>query len=123
MATSFADVQATVSTDARRAERHELAITRASVRAHGDQPAAATLRDLSIYGCRVATAGDYDAGARLWLRIDGGLPIAASVVWADGEQLGCRFDEPIANALMRQLTRDAPSDQPTAARHSRSASA
>lgn len=89
----------------RRAGRRPIAVTGASVAAGRDDPTSATLLDLSIYGCRLAASGWHDEGDRLWLRFDGGWPIAASVVWADGQRIGCRFDEPIAGSLMRELTR------------------
>lgn len=100
-----APVPVSAPIEQRRAQRRPLAIGRASVRGHGDAPCDATLLDLSIYGCRLAVSNTHDEGDRLWLRFDGGWPIAASVVWADGERIGCRFDEPIAGSMMRELTR------------------
>lgn len=102
--------------DARRDERRTVEVGRASVRGHGDQACAATLLDLSIYGCRITSAATFQPEARLWLRLDGGWPIAASVVWVKDDQLGCRFDQPIANALMRQLTREQGGDRPVKTR-------
>lgn len=89
----------------RRAIRETVAVSHATVRGLGDAPDDAVLLDLSIYGCRLATAAAHAPGAALWLRLDGGWPIAATVAWADGERVGCRFDEPIANAVMRRFTR------------------
>ena len=89
----------------RRAERHPVIVTRATVRGHGEAPAEAELLDLSIYGCRLAVTDPHEAGARLWLRLDGGWPISGTVIWSDQARIGCRFDEPIANAVMRQFTR------------------
>lgn len=91
--------------EARQAERCAVSVTRASVRELGQHPVAAELIDLSIYGCRLATSELLDVDSRLSLRFDGGWPIAANVVWAKDGQLGCRFDKPIANAMMRTLTR------------------
>lgn len=84
--------------------RHGATITRATVRRHAAPAATATLLDLSIYGCRLAATLPVEADERLWVRLDGGLPIAASVVWVEGEEIGCRFDEPISTAQVRALT-------------------
>lgn len=91
--------------DRRRAEREAVVVTRASVRSQGEAAGDAELLDLSIYGCRLKVAATYDQGAQLWLRLDGGWPVRATVMWADAERIGCRFDEPIANEVMRRFTR------------------
>lgn len=88
----------------RRDQRRSIAVSGASVQ-DGGGTVAATLLDLSIYGCRLAVGEWHDEGDRLWLRFDGGWPIAASVVWTDGERIGCRFDAPISHSLMREVTR------------------
>ena len=60
-------------------------------------------RDLSTFGCRIETTGDHVAGERVWLRLSGGLPVAATVVWAAGGLAGCRFDDPLPRELVRAL--------------------
>ncbi|WP_375390980.1 PilZ domain-containing protein [uncultured Sphingomonas sp.] len=105
MVTAVRKPAAPALVEQRRAERHEVNVTRATARGHGEPPAAAALVDLSIYGCRLLVAEASEPGARLWLRLDGGWPIAATVVWADAGRIGCRFDAPIANATMRRFTR------------------
>lgn len=94
-----------VDVEQRRVERHPVIVTRATVRGDGDAPAEADLLDLSVYGCRLEVPEPHEPGARLWLRLDGGWPISATVIWSDATRIGCRFDEPIATALMRQFTR------------------
>ena len=84
--------------------RHRIIVTRATLRKQGDEPSEATLRDLSVYGCRLACASEHDVGDRLWLRLKGSMPVPATVIWNDGDHIGCRFDEPIERALMRSLT-------------------
>ncbi len=91
--------------DERRNQRSPVTVSLATVRELGQEAREAELLDLSSYGCRVAAAGDHEEGNRLWLRFDGGWPIAATVVWAKDEIVGCRFDEPIPGSLMRDLTR------------------
>jgi hypothetical protein len=90
--------------DQRDVARHLVMIKRAKVRGHGRQPAEAALVDLSIYGCRLAVDADYAPNDRLWLRFAGESPVAATAVWAEGGELGCRFDEQLDRALFRALT-------------------
>lgn len=61
--------------------------------------------ELSVYGCRLAIVGPHSADTRVWLRLDGSWPIAATVVSTDRGEIACRFDKPIPNILMRELTR------------------
>lgn len=89
----------------RRARREEVLVTRAAVREQGGLAGDAVLLDLSIYGCRLQVTAAHKVGTRLWLRLDGGWPVRATVMWADPNRIGCRFDEPIANAVMRGFTR------------------
>ena len=84
--------------------RHRIIVTQATVRSQSKEPVEATLRDLSVYGCRLACATGHQQGERLWLRLKGNMPVAATVVWNDGDHLGCRFDAPIERSLMRSLT-------------------
>ncbi|UZK66081.1 PilZ domain-containing protein [Sphingomonas sp. M1-B02] len=95
---------APASVDQRRDVRHRILVTRATVRRKDDPPVEATLRDLSIYGCRLACTSVHPAGERLWLSFRSDLPVAATVVWSDGTHIGCRFDAPIARSMMRALT-------------------
>lgn len=92
------------SIEQRGAVRYPVLVTRATIRAHGEQPATATLKDLSTFGCRLSTAGNYDQGERVWLRLSGGLPVSATVVWTADGLAGCRFDEPIGREVVRSLT-------------------
>jgi hypothetical protein len=88
----------------REVARHMVVIKRAIVRGHGRQPVDAELVDLSIYGCRLSVDALFKAQDRLWLRFAGEKPIAATTIWFEGGQLGCRFDEPLDRTLFRALT-------------------
>jgi PilZ domain len=88
----------------RTTRRLSVHVSRATTRRHGESADEATLHDLSIYGCRMTLGEREQAGERLWIRFDGGLPVAATVVWSDGDLAGCRFDEPIDRSVMRKLT-------------------
>ena len=88
----------------RQVPRHFVVITRATVRALGEEPGHAVLRDVSVFGCRLAAAPGHQTGDRVRLRLGGGMSMAATVVWADDDVIGCRFDEPIDNMVLRGLT-------------------
>ena len=79
-------------------------ISRATMRGHGAAPVDATLADVSVYGCRLSFLAEPADDERIWLRLDGSLPIAATVMWREESMIGCRFDTPIPRDLMRSLT-------------------
>ncbi|MDT8759652.1 PilZ domain-containing protein [Sphingomonas psychrotolerans] len=84
--------------------RHRITVTRAKVRKQGDASIDAILRDLSVYGCRLACTSEHPEGERVWLRLQDSLPVAGTVIWNNGNEMGCRFDAPIDRNLMRSLT-------------------
>ena len=84
--------------------RHPVLLQKATVRRHAKQPIEASLVDLSVYGCRVLIDGGVKVGDRFWLRLAGSNPISATAVWAEGDRLGCKFDEILDRALFRELT-------------------
>lgn len=88
----------------RTTRRLSVHVSRATTRRHGDAAHEATLHDLSIYGCRMTLDVQENAGERLWIRFDGGLPVAATVIWCDDGMAGCRFDAPIDRSVLRKLT-------------------
>ena len=90
--------------DRRGAGRVVVKISRATARDHGAAPVDATLADVSVYGCRLSFADGSAEDERIWLRLDGSLPIAATVMWREASMIGCRFDTPIPRDLMRSLT-------------------
>lgn len=79
-------------------------ISRATMRGHGAAPVDATLADVSVYGCRLNFLAEPTDDERIWLRLDGSLPIAATVMWREASMIGCRFDTPIPRDLLRSLT-------------------
>jgi len=106
MATKFSQYRTPTpaSVEQRAEPRLRLSVTKASIRRQGRTPVEAALEDVSIYGCRMATDIPAEEGERLWLRFDGRMPIAATVVWSDAGMVGCRFDKPIDRGTMRALT-------------------
>ncbi len=88
----------------RAAPRHRVLVAHAKVSRRGSEPVEATLHDVSIYGCRLACAAPHAPGDRIWLRIAGDLPVAATVAWNDGGYIGCRFDASLDRKTVRALT-------------------
>jgi len=101
-ASQFRTVQA-ASLDRRAEPRHPVHITRATARSNRAKILAADLCDVSTYGCRLAATTRHSPGERLWLGLNGNPPLAATVIWCDDGRIGCRFDEALPRALMRQL--------------------
>ncbi len=88
----------------RKAQRHPVLVQRSTVRKHKAPPIEALLVDLSIYGCKLEIESDFKANDRLWLRFEGGSPVAATAIWYEGGKLGCRFDDAIDRDMFRSLT-------------------
>lgn len=106
MATRLSHYRAVVPaiTEQREAPRHRVHVTRATLTKRGNLPVEAALHDLSIYGCRLLISSKHAEGDLLHLTLDSHGPIAATVVWNNGAQLGCRFEKPIARGMLRSLT-------------------
>lgn len=92
------------SLERRDTPRTPVLVTDATIRRHAAAPVAASLSDLSAYGCRIASQAAHRAGDRVWLRLAGGLPVAATVVWSGDGSTGCRFDDPLPRETVRGLT-------------------
>lgn len=88
----------------RDALRHPVTLTSATAREMGEPPVAAVLQDLSTFGCRLSCDAAPVEGTRLWLRLSGSMPIAATVVRSGDGEAACRFDRPIDRQLVRSLT-------------------
>ncbi len=63
----------------------------------------AALHQLSIYGCRLASAIRAAEGEALTVRFDSSDPVAATVVWCEGGVIAARFDHPIERDMARKL--------------------
>jgi len=106
MATKFSQYRSVTPAlvEHRTTPRHRVVVRRATLSKRGGRPLEAQLHDLSVYGCRFAAHTKHEEGERLWLSFPNSLPVAATVVWNDGQYLGCRFDAPIERSLVRALT-------------------
>jgi hypothetical protein len=102
-ATQYRTVAA-ASYEQRAEPRHRVHLSRATVRRNGKGAIDAQLHDISIYGCRVSCAEVQPVDERIWVRLAGGLPIAAMIVWCCDGFIACRFDVPIDRAVVRALT-------------------
>ena len=59
-------------------------------------PQAATVRDLSLHGCRVETAGPFSqAGGSVVLELGDWASVTGTIVWCDRTAAGIRFDRPL----------------------------
>jgi hypothetical protein len=90
--------------DQRGVDRHPVFIQQATMRRHRAPSIEAKLYDVSIFGCRLACDAPVKPDERIWLRIRGGMPIAATVMWASDGLVGCRFDAPISSGTVRALS-------------------
>ena len=88
----------------RAALRHPVLLGKVTARRHAQRPLSALLVDLSVYGCRILHEGRVKAGDRVWLRLAGNETIGATVVWSEGDRLGCKFDNNLDRSLFRALT-------------------
>jgi len=106
MATHFSQFRAVTPAlvENRRVERYPVTVTRAVVSKPGIAPVEATLHDLSIYGCRFATAVEFTAEEQLTLQLDGRETVEATVVWCKDGFVGCRFAAAVSRSLVRDLT-------------------
>ena len=106
MATRFSQYRRVepASIEQRAEPRLRLSITRASVRRHGKTPIDAFSTTFPPMAAGSPRASRPKEGERLWLRFDGRMPIAATVIWCLDGMVGCRFDKPIERAVMRALT-------------------
>jgi hypothetical protein len=95
---------AAASFEQRAEPRHRVCLSRATVRRNGKGAIDAQLYDISIYGCRVSCVDALPVDERIWVRLAGGLPIAAMIVWCSEGFAACRFDVPIDRAVVRALT-------------------
>lgn len=76
---------------------------RTNVRAnfgHDSQWRRTTVTDLSTGGFRITLDEPVRPGTPVALQLEGFAPIDAFVVWQDGDQMGCRFVNPLHPALV-----------------------
>jgi len=90
--------------DQRESPRHDVQLQPARAQRKNCGSLSAVLSDLSIYGCRLAVAGEYRENSPLRIAINGSDWIDAEVVWCAEGKLGCRFNVTQNKEWVRQLT-------------------
>lgn len=100
MATKFAHHRRPALGTLRHGVAPELSVIHASVK----RQRKAALHQLSIYGCRLGSRIEAEAGEPLTLRFDRSAPVSATVIWCADGVIGARFDQPIEREMMRSLS-------------------
>jgi hypothetical protein len=88
---------------ARDRERRMAARFPASLRARGCHGAPIRVLDISITGFKALVEVRLYVGDLVWLTLPGLEPRQASVIWTEMYQLGCRFAEPLHQAVLETL--------------------
>lgn len=84
--------------------RHTVAISSASLKRKGSKSIAATLLDISIYGCRFEVDAVFKEGEKVVVTVDEHEPVDATLVWQKTKQAGCRFADALDTEVLRSLT-------------------
>lgn len=88
----------------RSAPRHTVAISRSSLKRKGNRPIAATLLDISIYGCRFEADAVFKEGEKVVVTVNEHGPVNATLVWQKTKEAGCRFVDALDTEVLRSLT-------------------
>lgn len=86
----------------RRQERHFIKGD-VRMRQRGASRYPATIRDVSIGGCRVELAHQVSVGDTIWVGLPGIESIQATVRWADGWIAGVEFDRPLHPSVLEMV--------------------
>lgn len=88
--------------EGRQSDRKELH-AQIKVRRRMEPASTSTVSDLSLTGFRVRTHMKLSVGAELSVTLPGLAPRWAEVVWVRGFEAGCRFKEPLHQAVFDSL--------------------
>ena len=88
--------------DGRRSKRVAVELG-AGLRARGGTGVSIEILDLSVSGFRASTHLDLEPGADVWLRLPGLEPYQATVAWAKGNYVGCKFERPLHPAVLEMI--------------------
>ena len=77
----------------------------AGLRQRGASGVSVQVMDLSTHGFRAATHLQLEEGTDVWLRLPGLEPYHATVAWAKGNYVGCRFERPLHPAVLEMIVR------------------
>ena len=84
--------------------RHTVAISSASLERKGNMSIAATLLDISIYGCRFEVDAVLKEGEKVVVTVNEHEPVNATLVWQKTKEAGCRFVDALDTEVLRSLT-------------------
>lgn len=84
--------------------RHEVTVSSASLKRKGNMSIAATLLDISIYGCRFEADAVFKEGEKVTVTVNTHAPMKATLVWQKTKQAGCRFADALDTEILRTLT-------------------
>jgi hypothetical protein len=77
----------------------------AGLRQRGASGVSVQVMDLSTHGFRVMTHLELAEGSDVWLRLPGLEACHATVAWAKGNYVGCRFERPLHPAVLEMIVR------------------
>jgi hypothetical protein len=77
----------------------------AGLRQRGASGVSVQVMDLSTHGFRVMTHLELAEGSDVWLRLPGLEACHATVAWAKGNYVGCRFERPLHPAVLDMIVR------------------
>lgn len=63
------------------------------------------VRDLSGEGCHILGDVDFEKGARLWIKVPGIAPRAATIAWTATGEAGCCFETPISAESLEDVAK------------------
>lgn len=89
--------------EARSDERAYIQVRNARLRQLGAQSIVADIRDLSRTGFRAEWPHGKHVGDKVWLTLPTLSPLAASVVWTSGFEIGCKFETPMHPAIFERV--------------------
>ena len=78
------------------------------VREHGATVHTVKVTDLSLTGCRFASAVDLEVETRIWLKIPGLVARRARIAWGGDGEFGCEFDSPFSAGALVSAFHESP---------------
>lgn len=78
-----------------RSARRRVVNLAAAVREDGASTRPVIVIDIATGGFRVETGEHLEVGAEVWLKLPGFEARRSRVVWSEGEQAGCEFENPL----------------------------
>lgn len=90
--------------DRRDTGRQEVRIMTAARLKQHDRLLIGALHDISSYGCRVMSNGQFRKGQKIEIIFGAVSPVSGIIVWHKDGSIGCRFDNRLHPEILRNLT-------------------